>query len=226
MRYTDFEFVMSQPRMNRYVNACDGDTKKAMTLYRLNLKLSQELFTIVSCFEVALRNSIDRHYTNFKGPDWLRDSARPGGMFKNRLCGKTPNIISDAERKLAPYTHPKLVAEMDFGFWRYMFARHQFHCGGQTLLTIFPSKPRSTPHFQYNSNFIFSELEKINNLRNRIAHHEPVCFYPGTDTKATLYARQNYNLIQQLFRWMNINESSLLYGLDHVQEICDSIDNL
>ena len=68
---------MSQPRMSRYVNACGNDTRKAMTLYRLNLKLSQELFTIVSCFEVALRNSVDRHYTKLKGSDWLRDSARP-----------------------------------------------------------------------------------------------------------------------------------------------------
>lgn len=30
-----------------------------MTLYRLNLRLSQEMFTIVSCLEVALRNAID-----------------------------------------------------------------------------------------------------------------------------------------------------------------------
>ena len=63
--------------MSRYLNACVNDTRKAMTLYRLNLKLSQELFTIVSCFEVALTNAIDRHYTILKGPDWLIDSARP-----------------------------------------------------------------------------------------------------------------------------------------------------
>ncbi len=101
--------------MSRYLNACVKDTRKAMTLYRLNLKLSQELFTVVSCFEVALRNAIDRHYTFLNGPDWLRDSARPGGMFSNRKCGKTPYIISEGERKLDVYTHPKLVAEMDFG---------------------------------------------------------------------------------------------------------------
>lgn len=226
MKYKDFEYIMSQPRMSRYLNACVNDTRKAMTLYRLNLKLSQELFTIVSCFEVALRNAIDRHYTILNGPDWLRDSARPGGIFSNRQCGKTPYIISEGERKLTVYTHPKLVAEMDFGFWRYMFARHQFHSGGQSLLAIFPSKPISTPTHHYNSNFIFSELEKINNLRNRLAHHEPVCFQIGAHIKDTNYARQSYNLILQLFAWMNIDEASLLYGLDHINEICDKIDNL
>lgn len=197
-----------------------------MTLYRLNLKLSQELFTIVSCFEIALRNAIDRHYTNTVGLDWLRDSARPGGMFSNRQCGKTPYIISEGERKLNPYTHSKLLAEMDFGFWRYLFARHQYYSGDQTLLAIFPSKPISTPTHNYNSNYIFSELEKINTLRNRLAHHEPVCFQIGSQIKDTNYARQNYNLIIQLFQWMNINESSLLYGLDHVSRIYDTIDQL
>ncbi len=33
--------------------ACGGNTIKAMTLYRYNLKLSQELLTVISCFEVA-----------------------------------------------------------------------------------------------------------------------------------------------------------------------------
>jgi hypothetical protein len=56
MRFQDFEKVMSRHRINRYLMACEGRSKKAMTLYRLNLRLSQEMFTIISCFEVALRN--------------------------------------------------------------------------------------------------------------------------------------------------------------------------
>ena len=35
------------------------DTRRAMTLYRYNLRQSQEMFTIISCFEVVLRNRID-----------------------------------------------------------------------------------------------------------------------------------------------------------------------
>lgn len=59
MKYLDFENILSAKRMGRYLSAVGGDTRKAMTLYRENLRLSQELFTIVSCFEVALRNAID-----------------------------------------------------------------------------------------------------------------------------------------------------------------------
>lgn len=217
---------MSQPRMSRYVAACGGNTKKAMTLYRLNLRLSQELFTVVSCLEVALRNAIDRHYTTSKGADWLRDSALPGGMFNNRHCGKTPYIISQASRGLSVYSHSKLLAEMDFGFWRYTFARHQYYSGGQNLLSIFPAKPRSTPSVHYDNNYVFGELEKINSLRNRMAHHEPVCFLIGHPVKNTVYARQHYNLILQLFQWMSVDEAALLYGLDHIISVCNQIDAL
>jgi len=177
---------MSVPRLARYVIASGENTRKAMTLYRLNLRLSQEMFTVISCFEVALRNGIDRHYTRIIGKDWLRDAALPGGMYNTRRCGKTPYIISEALRKLNVYSHSKLLAEMDFGFWRYAFARHQYYVGGQSLLAIFPGKPTTTQAIRYDHNYIFSKLEKINSFRNRLAHHEPVCFLPGSQFKGFL----------------------------------------
>jgi hypothetical protein len=226
MKFADFQRVMSAPRMSRYFTATGGDSRKAMTLYRLNLRLSQGLFTVISCFEVAIRNRIDQHYLGRIGSDWLRDSAMPGGMYNNRHCGKTPYIIAEALRKLGHYTHPKLVAEMDFGFWRYTFARHQFYAGGQSLLAIFPGKPVSSPTGRYDHNYVFSELEKINLLRNRLAHHEPVCFLPGNPVKDTTFSRQHYTLIIQLFQWMQIDESALLYGIDHISAVLDDIDAL
>ena len=79
MRYQDFEKVMSANRMARYLTACGNNSKTCMTLYRKNLSLSQELFTVVSCFEVALRNKIDSVYLVQYGVDWLRNAANAGG---------------------------------------------------------------------------------------------------------------------------------------------------
>ena len=94
-----------------------------MTLYRKNLSLSQELFTVVSCFEVALRNEIDRVYLAQHGVDWLRNAANVGGFFDNNSCRQTQKLISKAISDLGPnYSHAKLLAKMDFGFWRYLFA--------------------------------------------------------------------------------------------------------
>ncbi len=81
MKYQEFEHFFSQKRLNRYVQACNGDTRKAMTLYRYNLRLAQELLTIVSCFEVSLRNAIDNILVPQFGNEWLKDSVSTGGMF-------------------------------------------------------------------------------------------------------------------------------------------------
>lgn len=227
MRYHDFEGVMSATRMARYLSTTNNNSKRAMTLYRKNLRLSQELFTVVSCYEVALRNGIDRQYTTHYGSDWLRDSATGNGIFDTYSCRHTKTLINKTMTQLANnYTHAKLLAKMDFGFWRYLFAQPQFYAGGQTLLRVFPAKPTSTRAIQYNHTFVFNQLGLINGLRNRIAHHEPICFASGYPKIDTTYARQHYNLILQLFQWMSIDEAALLYGLDHIPTVCKEIDNL
>ena len=73
---------------------------------------------------------------------------------------------------------------------------------------------------------MFNELDKINTLRNRIAHHEPLCFPTGQAIIDTSYIRREYQKIQTLFSWMGIDSSSMLYGLDHVQKVCDKIDGV
>lgn len=226
MKYGEFAAVITHARMNRYLLACDGNSRKAMTLYRKNLQLSQELFTIISCFEVALRNAIDAHVTTTLGKDWLRDAASKGGIFDNPKCRLAKVNISDAINKLPVYNHYKLVAELGFGFWRFMFAKNQFNATGRVLLNVFPLKPISTIGVQYNNNFIYQQLASLNEIRNRMAHHEPICFMPGQPIKDTTYARMHFKVIVELFQWMNINSDSLLYGLNHIDTICHEIDNL
>lgn len=94
------------------------------------------------------------------------------------------------------------------------------------MLRIFPAKPTSTLSVQYNHRYVFNELERINKIRNRIAHHEPVCFSLGNPIKDTTYAKQKYRLIKDLFNWMQIDESALLYGMDHVNQIVQKIDEI
>ena len=227
MNYNDFSNIVSAARMNRYLISVNGNSRKAMTLYRENLRLSQELFTVISCFEIALRNKIDEHYTTQLGNNWLQVSVGRGGIFDTQNCDKTRKIIMKTIRKLGTnINHNKLVAALDFGFWRHLFASPQYRAGGTTLLQIFPAKPRSTSSVQYNQAYVFNKLTDINEIRNRIAHHEPICFRPRTTIKDTTYTQQHYSYIHELFRWMQIDEASLLYGLDHINQICQRIDRI
>ncbi len=68
MKYADFERLMSPSRMSRYLSACANQTRKAMTLYRANLRLSQDFFSMLGVFEVVLRNKIDTHYKAIYNP--------------------------------------------------------------------------------------------------------------------------------------------------------------
>ena len=229
MKYCDFEAAISQDRLRKYVQACSNDTKRAMTLYRYNLKLSQELFVLIGCFEVSLRNKIDKEMRVHYGNDWLRDFIVPGGFFDRdpRVAG-TKNIIKKAYDGLFShhnYSHTKLLAEMEFGVWKYMFNNVQYRLTGRILLNIFPNKPFSTSINQYDNTFVYNELDTINVIRNRIAHHEPICF--GSPIAVNLQkVRDCYDCMMRLFLWMNIDSNSLLFGLDHVDSVCRKILNI
>ncbi len=229
MRFNDFEHIMSSARLQKYVCACNGDTRKAMVLYRLNLKASQEMFTIVSCFEVALRNAIDSILTQRFGQHWLRDSIQNGGILTANNTRLTRNIITNAYQELVrhnSYLPSKLLSAMEFGVWKYMFSPAQYRATGQCLLQVFPNKPRSTRFMQYNNTYIFNELDKVNSLRNRIAHHEPIIFVPHNNRADVSYILNEYQKIQTLFMWMGIDSRSLLFGLDHVVTVCEEIDKI
>ena len=230
MKYSEFEDIISSERMRRYLAACNNDTRKAMKLYRYNIKLSQELLAVVGCFEVALRNKIDKQFFLQYGNDWLRNFILPGGSFySDTKVAKTKRIIENAYNDLQSknaYDHYKLLSEMEFGVWKYMFSNVQYSLTGHTLLNIFPNKPLSSHNYNYDNSYIFRELNYINNLRNRIAHHEPICFGTGSNRNAinTFYAINRYNRILTLLRWMNINDVALLYGLGNVVGICNKIE--
>lgn len=107
-----------------------------------------------------------------------------------------------------------------------MYAKQQFNATGKCLLAVFPNKPKSTKEENINQSYIYNELGSINILRNRIAHHEPICFDKAKRSIDTTYVRLKYGQIMKLYNWMGIDGRALLYGLDHVENICDQIDRL
>lgn len=227
MRYRDFEELFSSKRMQKYLLACNHNTRKAMTLYRYNLKLSQELFTIISCFEVVLRNRIDNQMIAERGNDWLRNAILPNGvLYSDSRVEHTRKIIEKVYMGLVRegnYSHSKLLSEMEFGVWKYMFSNATYSLMGRKLLRIFPNKPISSCQHKYDNTYVFQELDYINKLRNRIAHHEPICFSGKNAIIDTSYVLNQYARMMKLFGWMGIDGASLVYGLDHVGKMSGKV---
>ena len=226
MLYPEFERLISQQRLARYKAACNNDTRKTYGLYRANIRLSRAFLAVLSIFEVVLRNKIDLHYTaQFSAisgnPDWLLTSTLPGGFLTHNGCESSLNKVTTLYANLGSnYTHNKLLAELSFGFWKHLFAGRQFRAGGSTLLGIFPNMP-----LHCNQAFIYTKLSRINSIRNRVAHHEPICFGRG-NTIGTAYARSHFQEITDLLSYMNVNSQELFYGVDGVLKEANNIDIL
>jgi hypothetical protein len=221
MRYNDFEIWVSQPRIFRYIYACDCNKRQALALYRANIRLSQAIFAILGLFEIALRNAIDNHYCKTFGSNWLYDAVQPAGFLRAKGCEKSLVSVKAVITKLGPdYTHNKAIAELTFGFWTHQFNSKHFQASGSTLLKIFPTRPFATNHTA-----IFNILSGINRLRNRIAHHEPICFEKPVDISAC-YATKQYQQILEVMQWLGINTPSFLFGIDRVLQEANSIHNI
>lgn len=219
MRYTEFENILSTPRISRYANAMNLDKMKTMLLYRYNIKASQKVYGVMSLFEVALRNAINEHFQqHFGQQDWLYQQCRNNGAFAGL---RTASIVHKEKRKLRNrYTHDRLVAEMSFGFWTTLFDRPQFRAGGQNIHRIFPNRMHGTGQQTINS-----ELDLIRKFRNRVAHLEPLCFNQHHQKDIT-YLQNRYDLIIKYTQWLGINARSYYYGPDHMQDTIDKINQL
>ena len=144
MRYAEFEALISLQRLNRYRIACNFNIRKTLYLYRANIRMSQAFLAVLGIFEVVLRNKIDAHYkAQFsESPDWFLAAMQPGGFLTQNGCQNSLNKITKVYVSLGgSYSHDKLLSQLSFGFWKYMFAGRQFKAGGGTLLAIYPNRP-------------------------------------------------------------------------------------
>lgn len=205
--------AISSARVLRYLNFCGNNKRRALKLYRANLMLAQKLYAVIGQFEVVLRNSIDRHYRQKYGEDWMSDAVQPGGFLNSPGCEDSFHSVQEGIYSLKEkYSPDSIVARLSFGFWTYQFSPKIFSAGGNTLLSIFPNRP-----FGINQKRIFQDLFKINEIRNRIAHYEPLCFDANTGLISTAFPAKRYYLLIELLIWLGCDPKKILYGIDGVQ---------
>ena len=218
MKYTEYEKALSIPRLEKYKKACNGDKNKALILYRYNIKLCQKFYGVLGVLEVTLRNAIDTHYRNqFDDNEWIISQATNGF-----LTDYQDTIFKERDKLLKNdiYTHDKLISSLSFGVWTFMFSRKCYKNAGKTLLKIFPNK---TPGL--NQKDIYEELDKIRLFRNRIAHHEHICFNSFGDIGIDS-AKYIYNLMGKYIEFMGYSANNLFYGVDTPVSMIDKIHRL
>jgi len=170
---------LSAPRFQTYLTAAGGERTAAVELYEWNTTMSSVILDDLAHLEVAMRNVYnDALVARQPGPlHWTQDVRRYFPPTTTRAKNGTLVDLNDQPRKqiasaitaASGSTAPrgKVVAELMFGFWRYLttsaherqlwlpFLRHGFVSGT-------------------NRKQIDKPMGRLHMLRNRVAHHEPL----------------------------------------------------
>ena len=217
MDYKTSQKIYSSVRMGRYERACSSDKVKTMQLYRYNLRLCQRFFGVLNLFEVMLRNAVDTHYKQFfSDEDWIVNQAASGKLLE---YNKDEIIQTEAGyRKRNIYNNDKMVASLTMGFWTKLFSKKRYKRGGKTLLQVFPNKCKGK-----NQADIYKDLTHIREFRNRIAHHEPICF-DGAGNISTAFAQRHYQLICDYIAYLGQNPQNVIQWAEKPDSIIRKID--
>ena len=222
MKYEDYEKALSKPRLEKYKIACNGDKNKALILYRYNIKLCQRLYGVLSVFEIVLRNSINEHFIiQLSDNNWIETQATTGFLHSSQseIFREIDKLVSNGK-----YTHDKLMSSLSLGTWTFMFSKSCYKKSGKTLLKIFPQKTLGM-----NQSDIYRELDRIRLFRNRIAHHEPLCFDHSGNIYVD-YIQYIYDLIIKYIQFMDYKIAEILFGVEApvatITKIKELADNL
>jgi hypothetical protein len=166
---------LSGERLAPYRAACGGDLAAAVALYEWNADVSAALGTTLGHLEILLRNAMHTELTRwtvarFGEPWWYLDPARV-------LSAESLAYIVQAVRGQRAETAGRVVAELPLGFWRFLLARNYDRGLWHPCLNrAFGRRRRSAVH---------DAVKKLNDARNRMAHHEPMFNRPISDLRTT-----------------------------------------
>ena len=154
---------LSLERMSKYMDEAGGIKEKALSLYNKNTRTSELFYTPLQGFEILFRNSVYKAISQQYGENWLFEDNFPFEYIQKQM------ISSVLDKKRLINTSPKLIAELSFGFWTSLFGRKYEEVWRQILRKVFKDYDGAVTRKN-----VFSRLNEIRELRNRIAHHEPI----------------------------------------------------
>lgn len=165
------------------------DDNELYGLYCWNEAISMHLFKLISTTEVALRNQFHKALSQFYGVVGAADSKDWYNFLQlNHQSAKSLGKISHYRRKgrsiaKAPQPSPDdVVANLTFGFWPHLLdVSLDTHGGpvdwGVMLPQVVPGHRQKTTQYwqkQAEQDQLFARIDLVNELRNRVAHHEPI----------------------------------------------------
>ena len=161
---------MKKSLIEKYITIKRFESYENIDEYKKNLIFSKEAYIPLSILEVALRNSIDRTFSQNVDTHWYINRD----FLTNDSIKKVNQVIELLKKRREPILKDKIIAELSFGFWVNLFKRpYSNQLRLRELKKIFPNLPNKKVKF-LNRDIIYKKLNHIRNFRNRIFHYEKV----------------------------------------------------
>ena len=161
--------ALSQDRLEAYKRSAGGGLDDAIKLYEWNLTVSGAFFEALGVVKVALRNALSTQLERLhdgRHGHWYDD---PTGLLRPEARRDIHTALSRLEGRKRPATPGRVVAELTFGFWKYLLAKtYESTLWTPALRHAFPNLRPQTRRTAYRT------VNRLHALRNRIAHHEPI----------------------------------------------------
>ncbi|MFD2643216.1 Abi family protein [Pseudomonas japonica] len=162
------ERQLSTRRFATYVKAAGFRTDLAFELYLYNARLAKAFLFPLHVMEIVLRNAIDEVFSGKFGTDWHVD-ARLRQLLTPESQATLSKAVSRATRVAGTASKDDVVSRLTFDFWSNLFRPHYDRPIWQTAMK------QLLPNASTMTRARFKPLVMgINQLRNRIAHHEPI----------------------------------------------------
>jgi hypothetical protein len=165
------ERSLSVERLSTYLAAVGGDHAAALRLYVWNTQISAALYGPLQALEIILRNAFHRELSARYGIDWYDNPTVPLTPTARARVAEAKEMVRRARRPLDP---GRIVAELSFGFWERLLTHGPPGKLNYEMTLWRPALYRAFPHSRRRRADVHRPLPGLRDLRNRIAHHEPI----------------------------------------------------
>lgn len=164
--------ILSKERISKYLN--DNDSLDvAITRHQWNVQIGEAMKPSLTYFELLLRNRLDNLFSDRYSKNWLINIPSELLLNSEALTKISRCKLDTKIEKGREPLHEDVLSRLSLGFWtsflhhRYEFVLWRDKCNWQCVFPMLPKR------FQ-KRNWVEPRVKNIKNLRNRIAHLEPV----------------------------------------------------
>lgn len=171
--------VLSTPRFQTFLDARNNNVLNALQLYHWNAKMSAAFLYPLHVFEICIRNAVANAAEAFyQTNEWPWSTAFETSLPTTgslRYFSPRRELVNTRDWESRPQqTTGKVIAELKFAFWVSMYTgRHDGRLWNPSLRNEYPNIPANLS-VRAARDKIHNTATKVRDLRNRIAHHEPI----------------------------------------------------